>query len=441
MADGEIGEEHFADLMKSVGPFGPRPKLTVATSGGADSLALCLLTARWTQRHGGAVTALTVDHGLRAGASAAEARVVGGWLARHSIPHVVIRWTGKKPASAIQEIAREARYRLMSRWCREHTRLHLLLGHHRDDQEETLMMRVARGSGLAGLAAMPLISERDGVRYLRPCLGVSHDQLVATLAAWGQRWIEDPSNQDRRYARVRIRAQLGHGALRGAGLATSARRIGVARASQDDETSALLAAAVALDPRGFCTADRTVLHRAERDVVRRALSMIVQCIGGGTYAPRRARVNKLVDRILRREPFPGGTLGGCRLIQTGIDTLLVCRELGRTGPSTGLPRDGVVRWDDRFEFVRRDGGPSDKLTVAAMADNRWPDAAAATSAIARSRLAAAVLASLPAIYRGPKLVAVPHLGLYDRRVIAGTQALSVRFAPQQPLAPVRFSVA
>src|SRR5690606_1378938 len=130
-----LGDSEFRDLMDRLGPFEPAPVLAVAVSGGADSMALALLADRWARRRRGKIVALTVDHGLRPGARA-EARAAHRRLAALGIEAHLLVWGGAKPKTGIQAAAREARYRLMAGWCRRHGVLHLLLGHHREDQAE-----------------------------------------------------------------------------------------------------------------------------------------------------------------------------------------------------------------------------------------------------------------------------------------------------------------
>ena len=180
-------------------------QLAVAVSGGGDSLALLLLAAR---AFPGRVTALTVDHGLRA-AAAAEAAGVAAQCAALGVPHVTLRWDGDKPHANIQAAARTARYALMGNWCADHGAALLLTAHHADDQAETLIMRLQRGSGSAGLAgiraARPLVA---GVTLVRPLLGVRRAALAALVAAAGWRAVDDPSNADRRFDRTAARALL-----------------------------------------------------------------------------------------------------------------------------------------------------------------------------------------------------------------------------------------
>ena len=176
--------------------------LAIAVSGGADSMALLLLAAKTRP-----VVALTVDHGLRE-TSAAEAAQVAQWCASRAIPHHTLRWEAPTMRS-LQEAARSARYDLMGRFCRKSGIPALATAHHRGDQAETLFFRLARGSGLSGLACIPPSRPLvPGVQLLRPLLPVPKARLVATLEEMGQEWIEDPSNQNSDFTRIHIRRQL-----------------------------------------------------------------------------------------------------------------------------------------------------------------------------------------------------------------------------------------
>jgi tRNA(Ile)-lysidine synthase len=238
----DLTDLDFAALMAPFAPFEPRPLLAVAVSGGGDSMALALLADAWARARGGAVTALTVDHGLRPEA-AAEAAQVAAWCAARGIAHVILTHTGPVPRSGVQAAARAARYRLLEAWCRAHRVLHLLLAHQRDDQAETVAIREAAGSGLDGLAGMAAISERDAVRLLRPLLEVPRARLRDVLIGRDQEWIEDPSNRNPAFTRVRVRGDLGRAApgSSAAHLAATAARLGRARAAREAEDAAALA--------------------------------------------------------------------------------------------------------------------------------------------------------------------------------------------------------
>src|SRR5579862_5165729 len=160
----------FDRRMAAVGPFERHPTIAVAVSGGPDSLALALLADRWARARGGRVVALTIDHGLRA-ESATEAAVVGRWLGARAIEHHVLVWRdpprGAGTAPNLQARARAARHELLQRWCAAADVLHLLLAHHQDDQAETVLLRLGRGSGVDGLGAMAPVSYAPPCRLVR----------------------------------------------------------------------------------------------------------------------------------------------------------------------------------------------------------------------------------------------------------------------------------
>jgi tRNA(Ile)-lysidine synthase len=185
------------------------PAIVLAVSGGPDSIALMWLAARWrrTLARGPQLFAVTVDHGLRA-ESAAEARDVKRLARSLEVPHRTMRWTGAKPKTGLPAAARAARYDLLARAARQSGATHIFTAHTRDDQAETLLMRLMRGSGIAGLAAMARQSERNGVLLARPLLHVAKSRLVATLKKAAVGFADDPTNRDPNFTRPRIRAVM-----------------------------------------------------------------------------------------------------------------------------------------------------------------------------------------------------------------------------------------
>jgi len=185
------------------------PAIVLAVSGGPDSMALMWLAARWRSAlaRGPRLIAVTVDHGLRTEA-AREARDVKRLARSLDVPHRTLRWTGAKPKTGLPAAARAARYRLLAQAARSNGATHILTAHTRDDQAETLLMRMLRGSGIAGLAAMTRVSEREGLWLARPLLDVSKAQLVATLNRARINFADDPTNRDVSYTRPRLRALM-----------------------------------------------------------------------------------------------------------------------------------------------------------------------------------------------------------------------------------------
>ena len=169
--------------------------IAVGVSGGADSLALVLQAAEELAVFGRKVVALTVDHGLRP-TSRMEAEYVAGLMQKHGIEHHILTWTGEKPATGIEEAARQARYALIAEWCNQNEVNVLLTAHHAKDQAETFLMRLQRGSGLEGLCGIREYSVRDGLVILRPLLGVNPESLRNYLRQRNVVWVEDESNND-----------------------------------------------------------------------------------------------------------------------------------------------------------------------------------------------------------------------------------------------------
>ncbi|HKO73208.1 MAG TPA: tRNA lysidine(34) synthetase TilS [Bradyrhizobium sp.] len=191
------------------GAWKAAPAIVLAVSGGPDSTALMWLAARWRRAlaRGPRLIAVTIDHGLRAEATS-EAREVKRLARSLDLPHRTLRWSGAKPSTGLPAAARAARYTLLARAARQSRATHILTAHTRDDQAETVLMRLLRGSGIAGLAAMARETERDGLLLARPFLDVSKSQLIATLKKAKIEFAEDPTNSDPDFTRPRIRALM-----------------------------------------------------------------------------------------------------------------------------------------------------------------------------------------------------------------------------------------
>ena len=243
------------------------PVLVLAVSGGPDSTALMVMAARWRDSLTTKPTlvAVTVDHGLRK-ESKAEAAAVARLARKLGIAHRTLRWSGRKPKTGLQEVARLTRYRLLGNAARKAGAAHILTAHTLDDQSETVLIRMSRGSGLSGLGAMQRTSpapEGEGLFLVRPLLDISKSRLIATLRAAGISYADDPSNRDPRFTRARLRglmhllAEEGLDATQLARLARRLRRADVAIEKSVERAVADLfvelpgAPAVAIESRRF----------------------------------------------------------------------------------------------------------------------------------------------------------------------------------------------
>ncbi|HQT47377.1 MAG TPA: tRNA lysidine(34) synthetase TilS, partial [Acidocella sp.] len=313
----------FALAMSRLGPFGPAPRLACAVSGGADSTALVLLAQAWAARHEGSVLALIVDHGLRA-ESAAEAAQTAARLHGRGIAAQILTLSGIR-APALQEKARRARFAALTQAALDAGCLHLLLGHHAADQSETLAMRARRGAGGGeGIAAW---SARNGVVLLRPLLEFSPADLRVYLAAHGMGWVEDPSNQNPKFERVRLRQAM----LPPRAADAAPRRV------REAEAAAFLAGYASLRREGFALLDAPSAPPA-------ALGALIRVLGGADYPPAQRALARLAAN-LRPE-----TLGGVRIVpagRLGAGWLLAREPAACAAP---VPAHPGVLWDNRFRL-------------------------------------------------------------------------------------------
>ncbi len=374
----------------------------IAVSGGADSLALLHAVARWRRAFQPHIIlhAVTVDHGLRAG-SGNEAAFVAEVSARLGIPHATLSWMGDKPRSGLQSAAREARYALMRTFAAENGLSAIVTAHTLDDQAETLLMRLARGSGLDGLAGITPVSRCGDVVIIRPLLDISKSRLKAFLRSISERWIEDPSNQDVRFERIRIRRTLA--ALRTQGfdaraIALSAKRLGRARAASAAATLDLASSAVEVFPEGWGRVDMTLLKAAPVETALGVLSKALAGFGSGARVVRLSKLEALWDALVWQD-HGKWTLGGC-VLRLDASQLTIIREVGRTpAPDILLAPGETALWDGRFRVSSK---LPESVRVAALGVEglRAIDAP-------RPKIPKVTLQSTPAFWLNGRMIAAP----------------------------------
>jgi tRNA(Ile)-lysidine synthase len=431
-ADGRAAAVPFtlAELdakLSAIGGFERRPLIAVATSGGPDSLALAILADRWARGCDGRMSALIVDHRLRP-ESTAEAATVAAWLAARGIDRTILTWDGDKPAAGIQEVAREARYELLSEWCVARGCLHLLTAHHREDQAETYWIRRRAGSGVDGLAGMSAVRDLKGLRLVRPLLAVAKARLAATLNDEGQGYLSDPSNRDPTFERSRLRMEKGE--------STDAALVEVAmnakvRIERERSVAALLARASSLHPAGFALLDAAPIIAAGELGVR-ALGRLAVTIGGARYPLRRDRLARLCT-ALSGTPARPRTLGGCRFVPWR-GRWLVLRETARAAPPMPVGPGSTIVWDRRFTASLLPG--AEPATLSYLGANGVTELRA-TGASRDTALPRLAHPALPAIRDAAGVVAVPHL---DYRRSTGWILPTLRFCPASPLTGAGFQI-
>ncbi len=426
--------------------------MAVAVSGGADSMALMHIAQRALQLVPPQLSppgrprlmVLTVDHGLRPG-SAEDAAWVASRAEAAGLPCRILHWEGEKPKQGIQAAARAARYRLMHEALIEEARPYdklqrlLLTAHHQEDQAETFLMRLARGSGIDGLSAMqsrallqtpptPEGAYAARLELRRPLLDLPKSRLVATLREAGLTWREDPSNDRHDFERVRVRkafASLSDLGIDGAAIARSAARLSRARSSVMHQTMKAMQAHVDWNNGRFGAIPVGTFNDVPEEIAVRILKQLIGAYGGEAPEPRLSEIEGLVDRIRattgRAWPTRAATLGGCRQDWRPGGDLRVWREAGRTAlPVMQIPpgtKSAV--WDRRFEIsVPEDMGEA--LEVRALGAAGWRALRSELPNLGKLRLPPGAAATLPACWRASSIIAVPGLPAPNSSLVQAT---------------------
>jgi len=398
-----------AEADRLLAPLARFPRVALAVSGGPDSLALMHLAARWRERHdGSALVVLTVDHALREG-SRGEAELVARAAEAEGLRHAILTWEHGAVDTRLHARARTARYDLMAAYCTAHDIPSLVTAHHLDDQAETFLMRLKRGSGLDGLAAIPEQGSWAGLTLLRRLLDVGKERLVATAEKVQLPFVTDPSNDDARFERGRLRGAMD--ALSKLGLtpeaiALAARRLRRARAALETATDDFLARHAETRATGYAELDLAALLAGPEEIALRALARLIGTVGGGAEPVRLAKLETLLA-ALNADSSKAHTLGRCRIVPRN-GSLLFFREMRKEGlPELELHPGERALWDNRF-CIDLGEGASVPITVRALGEDGLrvlKEREALPAAV--PRLAAR---ALPACWRGDTLICLPDFG-------------------------------
>ena len=348
-AEPALGTAEAAALFR---PLEGLSTIALAVSGGPDSLALMLCAARWAETRPAPprLLVLSVDHGLRPEA-AAEVQWVVEQAARLGLDAKALRWAGGKPQTGVQATARSARYELMAGEMAERGISTLLTAHHLNDQAETLLMRMAHGSGLNGLGGMRPLSSQYGITLFRPFLATPQVRLHEIVKASGLVPISDPSNADLDYERVRWRAEVPHlGALglTAASLAKLARRVARAELALSEIAARRFTRQATFGTLGEISFPHAVWSAEPEEIRLRLLGTAVEIAGGGTYSDDLARLEELSDSLVGAKAQKGTTFRGAKIYSDGR-VISVVREASRVPANTvTLARETSLLWDNRF---------------------------------------------------------------------------------------------
>jgi len=401
------------------GHFLPTPpeKIGIAVSGGSDSTALLTLLTDFVAGSGGSTLhVVTVDHGLRPEA-AEEARAVARLAGELGHTHDTLRWTGWDGRGNTQDAARRARYDLMADWAEARGIDTVALGHTADDQAETVLMRLARAAGADGLSGMSVRRRHHGVTFVRPMLTLRRCDLRQMLRRRGRGWIEDPSNEDAAYDRVRIRQAMDHLVAVGLtvpALASVAANSAAIRDTLDWYAFTEARACVRIEG-GDVILPLRDLRRLRPEILRRILIAALQWLTGADYPPRRRAMALLAEAVRHGTDM---TLHGCHALVAGGELRLM-RETGAVAPLTAVP--GTL-WDGRWQLDPPPGHDLPKdAEIRALGDQGlaqcpgWRD----------TGVPRASLAGTPSAWSGERLVAAPLAGRpegWSARLVRGEDA-------------------
>ncbi len=393
--DNPVTDVDPASTLRGFFSFDTPNQIAVALSGGSDSLALLSLLRAWRDEGGPEVSAVTVNHGLRAEA-ASEAADMARLCTEWRIDHATLAWARENTSGNLHDQARRARYALMSGWAQEQGIGVIALGHTQDDQAETFLMRLARGAGVDGLSAMRDRWDQQGITFVRPLLPCRREALRDYLRAKDLSWVEDAANSDPVYERSRVRAALPELGISTQTLAEVAGHLAQARDALQGVTLDV-ARKVARVEMGDVVIDYKGFAKLSPDLARRLLLSALRWINGAEYPPRGTALTALYEDVLAKT---NATLQGCD-VSHAKGAIRLTREAGALRGVTAVP--GEI-WDGRWRVT----GPNLlNARVAALGEEalrHCPDRG-------DSPLPARSLIATPAVWQGSKLIAAPVAGL------------------------------
>jgi tRNA(Ile)-lysidine synthase len=367
-------------------------RVGLAVSGGGDSMALLHLMKAWAAENDCTLFVATVNHGLR-DAAQAETEMVHRACKRMSIPCTTLKWTDWDGVGNLQNAARQARITLINAWAMETEIDAIATGHTADDQAETFLMRLARGSGVDGLSGMATIRKREGITWFRPLLTFRRDELRRFLKSKRVKWIDDPSNDDETYDRVKMRnaqSALDDLGLTVDRLVETTARMSTARRALERLSKEHAQTIMTPTKYGTVKINITAFNALPLELRYRLFAHALKWVSGSIYRPR---FDALLESAGKLSSGQDHTLLGCHITSDG-NMGEVCREVSKIEPSTSMPFDG--RWN-------LTGDISDGITIAALGETGLPQCDGWRD-LEASRIS---LLGTPAIWRGETLICAP----------------------------------
>lgn len=429
--------KHFFPHLDQLWEHCEKPaRIAVAVSGGSDSMAALLLVRDWAEKSGVSVIALTVDHGLRKEA-AAETAIVKRWMQAHHIEHHILKWRGPHPKSGIQQAAREARYELLLEECGKLGVGALILGHQLEDQLETFLMRLSKGSSLQGLGVMKPVRRQKGIFLLRPFLKNTREELREHLRQNNQDWIDDPSNINPDFTRTHLGSVLKQ-IIDLPGSDIKALEKSVSRLQRADQalqqvTSEFLTNEASFSPFGYATVGIDELLAASEEIAIRVLQGMFLYVRPGARRPALSRLEENLFQL--RESGTIATTGfDCQLlVRKGL--LYICAEKGRDGfPECSWEDTASISWDKRFLITDREFDKNtdrQQLFSVEILGKKGVDQLRKAGTFEDDfTLPSVILRNLPAIWLGEKLASMPLFSYNSKTIGIARGRFEMVFSPK-----------
>ena len=425
ISEAPLSAEEFDAAVAAFFPSEKPKTVALAISGGPDSMALALLMKDWGQTNNVRLKAFIVDHSLRA-TSASEAERTRVQLESLAIPAKVLVWEHAPIASRIHILARKARYELLTSACRAEGINSLFLAHQKEDQAETILMRIAKGSGIDGLSGIAAESEQNGIKFLRPFLSFSKERLIATCQAAKITFVSDPSNQSEKFARGRLRRVmplLADEGLTVERLCDLGARAKDAKEALDYMTGELLRTASDRNLAGVIRIERKALISAPRAIALRALATCLQSIHHEDYGPEQLSLMRLLEELFLPTAMTPRTLHGSLLSLTEKHVIIM-REYSVIKSELSVETGDEVIWDGRWQ-VKLNALPTHKTYTLRSLGNPPHNILDKCAPQLRDLVPQGrARASLPTLWHEENLFLIPSLTTYSGSEPAHAQLLA-----------------
>jgi len=379
-------------------------KIAVGVSGGADSMALAMLARNWTKKYQIKLITFTVDHGLRL-ESKFEVNLVKNIMKKNDITHKTLVWKGIKPQSGIQEKARTARYKLLAEACIKNNAKYILLGHHKDDQIETFIMRLTSNSGLDGLSCMSsenyLLTEAGPIKIIRPLLDINKKCLIEFCTEQKIKWINDPSNKNFAYRRTQIRSindsQINDDFYKTIIVYKKLKK------SFNSYVENFIQDSFVYNKNGICQFSREKFIRCPYIIQERFLKKIFFSIGGKTYPPKTKTIKRIIKNICSKK-FSNATAGKV-FFDIDNKVITVLRQPEPLIKHTPL-LNKVTLWDKRFMVEVKFKSPD--LSIGPLGEKDYVEMRKLKK-VKKSDIHYYAVKTLPTIRSLDEIVCIPHL--------------------------------